>query len=161
MLLFAQFLGISAFILAILAFLSRDDIRLKRFAGFSALTLAIHFLMIGSRAGFVVALISGTRFFLAINNKNQYLPAIFIIIYIVLGIILYQKLSDILPILGGICGTIAAFYLSGIKMRLLFIMTNIFWLMHNVMYFSIGGMLAEIFMIIAHIITIYRIWLNR
>jgi hypothetical protein len=59
--------------------------------------------------------------------------------------------------MGGICGTISVFYFSGIRMRILSIITDIFWLSYNIINFSIGGMMAGIFMIIAHMLSIYRI----
>ena len=72
----AQFICILAFIFGIFAFLSKDDIKLKFLAGIAGSNFALHFLLIGSHAGSIIALISAIRFFTSIKNNNKYLPLI-------------------------------------------------------------------------------------
>lgn len=145
-----------AAIFGIVAFLSKNDVKLKILAALSALFFAIHFYLIGSNTGFIICLVSVFRFLAAINNKNQYLPIIFILFYLIFGIYMYEKLPDIFAIFSGIIGTIAVFYFSQIRMRKMIFFVNISWFIHDAMYFSLGGMMLECFLIIANMTTIYR-----
>jgi hypothetical protein len=112
--------------------LLKEDRKLKILASFSSFITSIHFFLIEAYSGSITALISTSSFFISINFKNRYLPPFYIIFYLIFGAIFYRNISDILSIVEGICGTISVFYFSGIRMRILSIITDIFWLSYNI-----------------------------
>lgn len=121
--------------------------------GIGSIVFTIHFLLIDSVTGSALCLISAIRCFLSIKYKRKYFAVIFILIYLFAGFFTFSQISDVFPILGSIIGTIAVFCFSGIKMRQVSMLTNISWLLHNIIYVSIGGIILEFSLIIINIIN--------
>ncbi|MDW1951725.1 YgjV family protein, partial [Vibrio sp. 812(2023)] len=64
---------------------------------------------------------------------------------------------DLWPIIGTVIGTYSVFCLSGIRMRIGFLLGASCWLTNNILVGSIGGTLLEMTVIVMNLLTIYRL----
>ena len=69
----------------------------------------------------------------------------------------YKYIYDLLPIIAGVLGTFAMFKLSGIKMRLLGIVSSGAWLTYGIIFHSIGSIITNTSVITLNIFTILRL----
>jgi hypothetical protein len=152
-----QGLDFLAFAVSIYAFSRTSDTQLRIGQAAQSLILALHFYLLGAHTAATMSLLTVVRNFLSLHKKIRHLAVMFIGIYIAFGIYTYNELVDILPILSTLLGTIAVFYLSGIKMRLAMMLSTTFWIIHNAIFISIGPLLMELFILTTTARTVYRL----
>lgn len=153
----AQLFGIGSFIIGVYAFTLKNDEHLK--VGMACLFLSqiIHFYLMGSVNSTIASVLSFSRTVVSIKYSHSYLGVIFIILNILWGATVMHAPIDVLPILGACIGTYGLFYLSGINMRLAFLLGSICWILNNIYIGSIGGVLLESLVIVVNLLTIYRL----
>lgn len=157
----AQFFGMISFTLGILCFYQRDDKRLKIMMLLLQLNNVLHFGLLGAWTASLSALLSVARTGLAIRTRSRQLAYLFIVMTIVLGLWVGDRWTDIFPILGACMGTYALFCLSGIAMRIAFLIGACFWLTNNIIVGSLGGTLLELTLIVVNLNTIRRLYRAR
>ncbi|MEM7618643.1 MAG: YgjV family protein, partial [Pseudomonadota bacterium] len=81
----------------------------------------------------------------------------FIFFYLVSAFFVYERPSDLLPVFSGVISTYAFYRLSGIKMRIVFFFAESSWFVFSVLINSIGGIITNIFVLIANSITTFRL----
>ena len=157
----AQFFGMVSFTLGILCFYQRDDKKLKIMMLLLQLNNVLHFGLLGAWPASLAALLSVARTGLAIRTRSRRLAYVFIAMTIVLGVWVGDRWTDIFPILGSCMGTYALFCLSGIAMRVAFLIGACFWLTNNIIVGSLGGTLLELTLIVVNLNTIRRLFHAR
>lgn len=151
---FIQVLGFIAFALAVTAFSSKDDIKLKKLLVVESFVLSVHFFLLGAHGGAIASAITGFRNFASLRSKLRILGVIFAILYIALGAFAYDGWIDALPVIGSVMSTVGLFYLKKIPMRLCALFSTTLWIIHNLMVGSIGPLFMEIFIFAANLRTI-------
>jgi hypothetical protein len=157
----AQFFGMISFTLGVLCFYQRDDKRLKMMMLLLQLNNVLHFGLLGAWTASLSALIAVGRTGLALRTRSRRLAYLFIVLSVVLGFLVGDRWTDIFPILGTCMGTYALFCLSGIAMRLAFLLGACFWLTNNIIVGSLGGTLLEATLIAVNLNTIRRLYRAR
>lgn len=157
----AQFFGMISFTLGVLCFYQRDDKRLKMMMLLLQLNNVLHFGLLGAWTASLSALIAVGRTGLALRTRSRRLSYLFIVLSVVLGFLVSDRWTDIFPILGTCMGTYALFCLSGIAMRLAFLLGACFWLTNNIIVGSLGGTLLEATLIAVNLNTIRRLYRAR
>lgn len=157
----AQFFGMISFTLGVLCFYQRDDKRLKMMMLLLQLNNVLHFGLLGAWTASLSALIAVGRTGLALRTRSRRLAYLFIVLSVVLGLLVGDRWTDIFPILGTCMGTYALFCLSGIAMRLAFLLGACFWLTNNIIVGSLGGTLLEATLIAVNLNTIRRLYRAR
>ena len=157
----AQIIGFIAFALGITAFLQKDDKKLRLVMMAQALTLCVHFIMLGRHTGAAAVFITGVRNGVSVFGWAKKVAPLFFISVLGFGWYTYDSPVDTLPILAGIIGTTAFFYLSGIRMRLTLVMASSMWLIHNILVGSIGPALMEGFMMCAGVYRAYMLYVEH
>lgn len=152
----AQIIGLFGFVFGIAAYLNQNDKALKALIALSAMTMAVHFFMLGANAGGCAAVLTSLRSFLSILQGMKPLAPVFLFAYVPLAYFKVDIWVDILPILAGILGTFSMFYLQALWMRYGLLVTTSLWFTHNLLQGSWGGILLEAFYIGANLYTIYR-----
>lgn len=145
-----QLIGYIAFFFGIVAFLSKDDKKLKILLAIQSYTLSLHFFLLGASGGMIAAFINATRNLVTLKSRMKILAPYFIAFYIIFGAFKYTNIIDLLPIVGSTIATYAFFYLEKIPMRLCLLVTTSLWLVHNGLVGSIGPFLMEIIILIAN-----------
>ncbi|MCF7480616.1 YgjV family protein [Vibrio sp. J1-1] len=157
----AQVLGFISFGLGFSVFYQKNDKHLKILMLIFNLNHLLHFLLLGSMVSALSALLSTIRTTTAIFVSSKRIAAAFIVISLVSGCWAAEQWRDFWPILGTIIGTYSVFCLSGIQMRVGFLIGAACWLTNNILVGSIGGTLLEITVIVMNSMTIYRLYRQR
>ncbi|CAE6930510.1 YgjV family protein [Vibrio sp. B1FLJ16] len=156
--LLAQALGFISFGLGISVFYQKNDRLLKILMLVFNLNHLLHFLLLGSMVSALSALLSALRTTTAIFVSSKRVAAVFIAISLVSGFWVAEQWRDLWPILGTVIGTYSVFCLSGIQMRIGFLLGASCWLTNNILVGSIGGTLLEMTVIVMNSLTIYRLY---
>ncbi len=155
--LLAQALGFISFGLGISVFYQKNDRLLKILMLVFNLNHLLHFVLLGSMASALSALLSALRTTTAIFVSSKRVASVFIAISLTSGFWLAEQWCDLWPILGTVIGTYSVFCLSGIRMRIGFLLGACCWLTNNILVGSIGGTLLEMTVIVMNSLTIYRL----
>ncbi|MDG2595120.1 YgjV family protein [Vibrio parahaemolyticus] len=153
----AQALGFISFGLGFSVFYQKNDRHLKILMLIFNLNHLLHFLLLGSMVSALSALLSALRTTTAIFVSSKRVAAVFIVISLVSGFWVAEQWRDLWPIIGTVIGTYSVFCLSGIRMRIGFLLGASCWLTNNILVGSIGGTLLEITVIVMNLLTIYRL----
>jgi hypothetical protein len=156
-----QGLGFVAFIAGVYAFSKAEDQQLRIWQAIQSFVLALHFYLLGSESAAAMSLITGIRNSISVYKKVRGAAIVFLLIYISVGIYTFNELIDILPVISAVVGTIAVFYLSGIKMRLMMMLSTSLWIVHNTVFLSIGPLLMELIILATTARTTYKLWKPR
>lgn len=154
----AQGLGFISFALGISVFYQKNDKRLKILMLIFNLNHLLHFMLLGSMVSALSVLLSALRTGTAIFVSSKRIAAFFIVISLISGFYIADQWADIWPIMGAVIGTYSVFCLSGIAMRIGFLLGASCWLVNNIFVGSIGGTLLEMTVIMMNLITIYRLY---
>ncbi|HAS6503551.1 YgjV family protein [Vibrio parahaemolyticus] len=153
----AQALGFISFGLGFSVFYQKNDRHLKILMLIFNLNHLLHFLLLGSMVSALSALLSALRTTTAIFVSSKRVAAVFIVISLVSGFWVAEQWHDLWPIIGTVIGTYSVFCLSGIRMRIGFLLGASCWLTNNILVGSIGGTLLEMTVIVMNLLTIYRL----
>lgn len=154
----AQLVGYAAFILGAIAFLQKNDRRLKLLNGGQGFVYGAHFLLLGNPAAAAAAAISGTRSFFAIRSRSMTLAVFFVALSLAIGFFLAGRGPGWLVVIASIAGTLAMFLLSGIPLRLVLLGGTMLWLTNDILSRSIGGTMLETLIAIVNLSTIVRMF---
>jgi hypothetical protein len=156
-----QFFGLLSFCLGVYSFYQHDDRKLKIFMFVMQINNSIHFALLGAQTAVLSALLSVVRTGLSLKTSSQIVAWIFIVISMLLGWYIADRWLDMLPVVGACIGTYSLFCLTGIRMRMAFLVGACFWLANNILVGSIGGTLLELTLISVNSRTIYRMYKSR
>ena len=154
----AQLLGFLALCAGIYAFSRKDDQQLRAGQAVQSFILALHFYLLDANSAAAIALLAGVRNSISLYKNIQNVAVVFLLIYIFVGFYTYEQLIDVLPVLSALLGTTAIFYLSGIRMRILMMLSTSLWIIHNVVVGSVGPLLMELFILAVTARTTYILW---
>lgn len=154
----AQALGFVSFGLGFSVFYQRNDRRLKILMLIFNLNHLLHFLLLGSMVSALSALLSALRTTTAIFVSSKRVAAFFIVISLLSGFWVAEQWHDLWSIAGTVIGTYSVFCLSGIRMRIGFLLGAACWLTNNILVGSIGGTLLEVSLMAMNSMTIYRLY---
>ncbi|MHC1788130.1 YgjV family protein [Solidesulfovibrio sp.] len=154
----AQIMGYVAFILGVAAFSQRIDWKLKTLIAVECLAYTMHFALLGNPAASLSAGLSAVRMFVSLRTRSRYLAACFLAANVLLGGLLASSWTAVFSIAAGCSGTVAAFFLTGIRLRALLFFATLCWLANNIVSGSIGGTLLETIVAVVNGATMWRLW---
>ncbi len=154
----AQWLSIIASVFIVFGYFSVSDVRAKLIIMVGCAFFMVHFFMLGAMTAMIMNLVNIFRVGLSIKfHKSMALYGAFIVAYLIAGLVTYEVWIDILPLIASLLGCTGMFLLSGIKFRLFMVVGSACWIAHNIYVMSIGGITTEMFVLTAHLTTIYRL----
>lgn len=156
---FAQIIGLVSLLIGATNFLNKDDKKFRIQTAIFCIFIGFHFYLMGALTGALVCIIGAVRSAVSIKTKNHHLLIVFSALYWIIGLPTATEIYELLPMIGSTFATIAFFKYEGIKMRLTIGINSLCWLIHNIIIFSIGGILMELLFISFNLYTIYS--LNR
>ncbi|MFC3025301.1 YgjV family protein [Vibrio zhugei] len=154
---FAQCLGLVSFGLGISTFYQENDRRLKIVMLVFNLNHLVHFVLLGSPVSALSTGLSACRTASALYTSSKWVAGIFVVIGVSLSLHTAEHWYDLWSMAGMTIGTIAIFTLTGIAMRVAFIIGAVCWLINNILVGSIGGTLLEATLLSINSLTIYRL----
>jgi hypothetical protein len=152
-----QCLGYVACALGVTAFLQKKDTRLKGFLAAECAVYTVHFWLLGNPPAALSAFLSGCRSGLAIRHRHWLMAAVFVALNVGLGILFAHRWTAVLPIVGGVLGTVAILTMMGTPMRVVLLISTLCWLANNCLTGSVGGMMLESFNALANGFTLARL----
>lgn len=138
-----QVIGGGACLIGAVAFLQRQDIKLRALLCINGALLALHFLMLGATAAAISSLLCAVRTWVSGYYRTQTVMLIFIIAALGLVIPYVEHPMQILTLIGTTLSTYALFRLEGFALRLCMLASTCVWLIHNIWAGSWGGILLE------------------
>lgn len=154
----AQCVGYVAFVLGVSSFLQTDDRRFKLLMTGECLAYIAHFALLGNPTAVASSVVSTIRSALALHTQSPWVAAAVVVANVSVGLMVAERLSDWLPLLASISGTLALFLLKGIPMRLLMLLGTTFWIANNIIVGSIGGTALEVVVATVNVYTMVRMW---
>lgn len=155
---FVQLVGFVALAVGLLGFQANKRGNMLKFQVAASVLYAVHFYLLGAFTGAVMNGVNAGRnyAFFKIAKRTWLLPAGFMIIFALAGIITWQGPLSVLPTLAMLTGTLAFWQKNPTTIRLLELISPPLWFAYNAVAGSYPGMLAEIILFCSIILGIYR-----
>jgi hypothetical protein len=154
---FIQAIGLLAMGFDLCATFIKDDRKMIKLNALGSLTFAIHYAMLGAHAGALSEALNATRTSLSLKWKSKYIGLLFVRFYVFLLIVHSRSLIEACPYLCGIIITLGLYFLTGIKLRLCYLIGYSLWLLYSIAAFSIGGIILFSITLITLSLTIFRL----
>jgi len=127
-----HFLAAIAYFFVISGILINDDILTKKLIIVACIFNAFYFHFLGLHISSAMIILTGIRILTSIHTKH-FLAGLFFI-SLAIATPFYLESVDYISALTGITGTVAVFWLKGIWMRTLIILTSFIWVVNNYFY---------------------------
>jgi len=125
---------------------------------FSALLYATHFYFLGAYTGAAMNLLGAGRniIFIKSANRTKWLPALFVLLFIIATIMTWQGPLSLLALGGMVSGTLAFWQTNTKRIRRIALLSPPLWFTYNFISGSYPGMLIEFIMLISNLIGTWR-----
>ena len=155
----AQTIGFIAFFFSLLAYHKNKKEKILGNMIISNSLNLIHYVLLGALSGGAIKVIAILRD-ITIISKNKYkilssklVLSLFVISYIVIGIVFYSSIWSILPILSALIYTIPLWNGNELVIKKAAYLSRILWLVYNIVVLSISGIVADTVFIISTFIA--------
>ena len=158
----SQTLGFTAFIISLIAYHKKDKEKIFKTMLIANILDVCHYLLLHAYSGCITKIIALVRNeVIILKEKNQKLNSklvLFLIftVYIISGIISYQNIFSILPILAA---TIYLFFIwngNELQVKKVAFFCYFLWLIYNICVFSVAGIISNCISIVSTFIAIYN-----
>lgn len=156
----AQIIGIIAFVLSLIAYHREKKEKILGNMILSNLLNLIHYLLLGAYSGCITKIIAICRdYFIILKSKNKLFSSnifliIFILIYIVTGILNYNSIWSVLPLLAAIIYIVPVWNGDELTIKKTAFVCYFLWLIYNIFVFSIAGIVSNVISIISTFVAI-------
>ncbi|QLK47737.1 YgjV family protein [Vibrio owensii] len=154
----AQSIGGIAFMIGVMAFWQKDDMRFRYQMMAFCFIMGIHFTLMGATVAAIGVIINGIRSFASIKTQSRKVMWFFIALMWLMTLPNITHFFELLTVIGSSVATWALFSKQGITLRSLILFNSFCWVSHNIWLGSIGGSLVESTFIITNLLTIYRLY---
>lgn len=137
-----QAVGAVAALLGVAAFQIARKEAMLTVLGASALTWALHFLLLAAPAAAGVNCVTALRNFAGVRFRSTALVLLFSGCYGAATVIGWTSLWDLLPLAAVLSGTLAVFRLEGLAARGGFLAGSLLWVVYNLHVGSIAGVVV-------------------
>ena len=159
---FAQILGIGAFIFSAVSFQAKSFKTINTLKIISQIMFTVQYLMLGAFTAMFMNMFSFLRGFVYVDlekkKKSTVLAQIiFSLVFILFGILTWDGIIGIFAIMGTVLQTIAFGNKKPANIRLINLPTCFMWMAYNLHYMSVGGLLSDVFSLVSIVIGILRL----
>ena len=159
--LLSQVFAFGDIIFCLAAMQRRNKVKLLWLDTMASFCGVLHYALLGAWSGTVTKLISTIRNGLATYEASQkktsrLIPIVFVILYIVIGILSFKNWASILPITAASIYTIAIYRVDASQIRKFALLGTSLWLIYNICVVSVVGIVGNVVMIINDLLAIYR-----
>lgn len=152
-----QSIGILWTVVVSWAFLFKKESHFRLLLWVGQWIFATHFLMIWAISWALTFGLSSVRTIWSTYIRKEKIDYfVFIWIFLIFWILRFQSFIDILPMLMGMISTTSLFFFTGLKWRMLFLVSVSGFLVYNIIVWSIGGIINEFLVLAINFITILR-----
>lgn len=157
-----QIIGLGAFFLFLVAYHRKKKNDILSNMIISNLFNLVHYILLDAYSGFVTKIMAICRdLFILLKEKykslsNIFYLFVFLIIYIILGIITYDGIASLFPVVAAFIYIIPIWNGNEKVIRKVAFLSYFLWLFYNVYVFSIAGILSNVVSIISLMIAIRK-----
>lgn len=137
----AQGIGALAAVLGVIAFQMSRHTLLLVLLGLSALTWAVHFLLLAAPAAAAINTVTAARNFCGIRFSGPWVGGGFASFYVIAAAASFTSPWDLLPLAAVLSGTASVFLLQGMKARSGFLAGSVLWIVYNLRVGSLAGVI--------------------
>lgn len=158
----SQIFAVLSIIFDLVAAQRRKKVDLLKMDTLAALCSSLHYAFLGAWSGLVSKIITTIRNGLAVyqtahkRKNSKLILIIFVLAYIIIGLLTFNSAFSILPILAPSIYTIVIYTSNVKKIRYAVVLSNLLWLIYDIHLISIAGIVAETIIIANGLIAIYR-----
>lgn len=152
----AQAIGLVACAVSLHACLNKDERGFKLAILMSCALWAVHNAMLGAQMAALFSVIAAVRTALSFDTRNRKYVIFLLGLYLALSLSDKNSAFDWLPICATFIGTFSLFYCKGVTLRIVHCFGAPLWIIHDLHYGSIGGVISQSTMLVLSIITICR-----
>ena len=155
----AQIIGFIAFFFSLIAYHKNKKEKILGNMIISNGLNLIHYVLLGALSGGATKVLAILRDITIISKKkykflsSNVVLSLFVIMYIVIGIIFYSSVWSVLPILSAIVYTIPLWNGNELIVKKAAYLSRILWLIYNIVVFSISGIVTDSVFIISTFIA--------
>lgn len=153
----AQGIGGIAFLVGVMAFWQKDDMRFRYQMVAFCFIMGIHFALLGATVAAIGVVINGMRSFASIKTQSRRVMWFFIALMWLMTLPNITHFFEFMTVFGSSVATWALFSKRGVALRCLILFNSLCWVSHNIWLGSIGGTLVESTFIVTNLMTIYRL----
>ncbi|WP_106478018.1 YgjV family protein [Phytohalomonas tamaricis] len=154
-----QLFGLVTLILCVWAFSNKQDDRLLVLLLSANVAFALQFMFFASWTAAALSLLVVARIALARRYPgSKAAMAIMLAASGAAAVLTWQSWADLPAIVAMVLGTVGMFLLRGIPMRVFLGLGAVAWMVSHLLVGSVGGTLAEGFVLLTNTITIYRLY---
>ncbi len=153
--------------LAFISFQQNDNKKMLFYQLLCSLIFTLHFIILGAVTGAAMNLLSVARsmvFFYRYRSSwanHRVWPFVFVIIYIVSGLLTFHNIYSIFPIVATVLYTIGLYVKTPKHSRLVILAASPCWMIYNVATMSIAGIITEAFVLFSLITSIVRLDMRK
>ncbi len=155
-----QLLGLVGLIFSFLASFSKVDLHLRRYSAIGSFFYFLQMFSINNFASSITCLIISIRQATSHLIKQRH-KKLFIFLYalffIASFVYFFKSFWDFFPLFAALNATFAFIYLKDIKLRLTLVLSDLFWLIFSINFFSLGLIIGSILNIVLKLFAAYRI----
>lgn len=158
----SQIIGFIAFFISLIAFHRKDKKKIFQTMALSNLLECIHYILLGAYSGCATKAIALIRnIIISIKEKNKKLNsiivlAIFIIGYIIAGILTYDGIFSLLPIITGTIYLVIVWNGDRLKVKKIAFLCSFLWFIYNIYVLSISGITLNVVEMVSLSIAIWN-----
>ncbi|MDR1828928.1 MAG: YgjV family protein [Methylobacteriaceae bacterium] len=158
---FPQILGYIAFVVGVVAFSQKIDVRLKAVAALQGLILSVHFFLLDDFTAAFLMGVNVLRNISSIFTHSVWVALIFVTIIIGGGYVTAEHWNSYMITAAQVASTLGLFLLSAVGLRAVFAVSSALWIINNFLTGSIGGVAIETSLFIANLVTMIRLQRER
>ena len=158
----ANIIGLIAFVIATLAYHHKTKKMIFVTSTVADVLKLIHYIVLNAYSGMTTKVIAIIRNLAIIKQdkykilKSKWILLIFVIAYIVLGVVTYNGIISICSVLAAFAYTTVSWNGNETRVRQVVILSETLWFIYNIYVKSYALALSNIVMIISAIIALYR-----
>lgn len=163
---FIQAIGIVGAVFSFIAFQSKSHLKIVLFKLCSVLCFALQFTLMKAYTGmamnyFEIVVLLTNAILVAKNRKTLPFVIVSCVLCLGIGVISWEGYASILAIVGGLIVTIAYGVKNPKYLRYIFFFGSLCWLIYDIIYFTLGGIITETFSLTSIIIATIALFHNE
>lgn len=158
----SQIAGFIAFILSLIAYHRKEKKKIFQTMMIANVLDIIHYVLLGAYSGCITKVLALVRNeIIVLKEKNKKFSHVLVLIslfavYIIAGILTYQSIYSILPILAAMIYLYFVWDGNELKVKRVAFYCYFLWLIYNICVFSIAGITSSCVSIVSTFIAVYN-----
>lgn len=163
----SQIFGLGAYVCLGMTFFIKSKKNILKLSIINSLLFAIEYVLLGAYSAVAINIVSivGIVWYYfddLSNKKNNYISIIVVsILFIVFGILTYNKPVDLIVILASLSYTYSIWQTDILVYRWFGLINSMLWLLYNVKYYAIVGVVFELLCLIVKLIGVIKLYRNK